>query len=529
METLDNFPVKFGSDHDECLDYDQRTFCQLAQQDDPLYFVFNASVIGDELLFCTSLDDDCCFTPGGGDTGCDETDQYWQFNTGGFYSGGWTIGDGQVCNNDGGDMWQENVLTTIGTYKVVVTVPGYPDNVGNTGTFRVQLGDAFSSAISSAAGTYTVYLEVTSIATFNGIKIIPSDGSIFCISSVSLKQMCADHTIMIKDEDGDVVASFDQDSVPSGGSMFLLEGQVHVLLLWSYLGLANGCYYICISSGCDGLVENGTFDEDRDGDGDVDVSDFLIDWTPSNANAVWSSGSVCHTGSSTTLTQSISLGANTTYVLSYTLTINTSDTNYISISVGGVQVDLRTALEGAGTFHVFFTTNSSPTGTVVVEFGGGFDGCLTYIDIKTPSCTGCYNLATTHSCTKLLKWRNDDDAFGINYTAFQAVWHHMRVNAVLKTPSYPQEQEDYVDSGGTGSMLYFSSRKAKELFIDDIPEYMHDAIAIGKGHDEFFIDGVEYICEKAYEPEWDEVPLLKTAKSRFLVYKKTQNNKNKLC
>ena len=62
-----------------------------------------------------------------------------------------------------------------------------------------------------------------------------------------------------------------------------------------------------------------------------------------------------------------------------------------------------------------------------------------------------------------------------------------------------------------------------------MPEYLHDALSIGKGHDHFYIDTVEWVADEGYEPGWDDLLLLLLVPVQFLVRKKTVLEQNKKC
>lgn len=528
---LDNFPVKFSSDHDDCLDYDERVFCQLAQQDDPLHFTFQSAVIGDELIYCPNFDLECCTDPGGGEESeCEENDQYWQSESSGFYAGGWAIGDGLACNDDGGDLFQENVLSSIGTYRAIVTIAGYPNNISNTGSFRVQIGNVLSDSITAVAGTYTVYLNVTDISSFDGVKIIASDESVFCISSISVKQICTEYLLTIRDLEDNIMTSFEVGDPPEGGLFFHTNGFIYAVLDWRMLGLEDGCYKICITELCGntGNLYTGNFTEWTATQGSLEDFTFGVE-----------EDSICHLEASTVINYDISgLTVGCEYFVTMDID-NETESEIMIVLIDGDNIGTSSGSVVDGVFSSSFIATDS-IATITLTLSDTFIGCISNLSVTVNpecldyACSECYNLRETHPCTKILIWYNTDNAFGIDYFSGFRVRHHMRVKAVLKSASYKQEQDEHIDSGGTGQILYFNSRKAKELFIDDIPEYMHDAIAIGKGHDFFkigndFLDAEWYICEAGYEPEWDEYPLLKTAKSRFLVYKITQDNKNRLC
>lgn len=79
----------------------------------------------------------------------------------------------------------------------------------------------------------------------------------------------------------------------------------------------------------------------------------------------------------------------------------------------------------------------------------------------------------------------------------------MRLIALQWKPKYLEEDDIFKDSLGNREILYASSEPIYELLIDEVPEYIHNALRLAKKHDSFQIEGVSYFpTTKNHEPEW---------------------------
>lgn len=110
--------------------------------------------------------------------------------------------------------------------------------------------------------------------------------------------------------------------------------------------------------------------------------------------------------------------------------------------------------------------------------------------------------------TVLIKYRNDNNAFGFDYTSdgfthADGFYNMMRIAAKIWKPSYPKTKEIQKNSSGRRT-LYFSDVDKKYIMNTGLlPEEIHDALSIALEHNTLLIDDVEYVCaSEEYEPEW---------------------------
>lgn len=143
------------------------------------------------------------------------------------------------------------------------------------------------------------------------------------------------------------------------------------------------------------------------------------------------------------------------------------------------------------------------------------DGVIDYL-------SDCIDLKLTHDCSLLLSWTNDNDAFGFNYSTFNLL---LRVKGRLWHPNYPKEKNVFKDNGGIRTILKSQTNKEELLTVSEMPEYLHDALAIGLEHDWFYIDGIKYTNEETeYTPKWRKSSQLASSEAIVIKDKLLLNN-----
>jgi len=148
---------------------------------------------------------------------------------------------------------------------------------------------------------------------------------------------------------------------------------------------------------------------------------------------------------------------------------------------------------------------------------------LTFIASSEP-----FILDTQWSCTHLLSWTNNNDAFGFNYSGLTFI-QYVRLKAKLWKSSYDKaEKVVFTDSVGDKMMLHSKVFKKYIFSLEEIPEYLHDAISLAIDHQTLTIDGVLYSnAEESYEPNWRNSAML--APAEIEVYETPQQLENSLC
>lgn len=109
-----------------------------------------------------------------------------------------------------------------------------------------------------------------------------------------------------------------------------------------------------------------------------------------------------------------------------------------------------------------------------------------------------------HECTFELTWSDSGNPYNFQYTDIGGFTQSLRVEAKLGRPKYAYDRnEKFVDSRGNRILTYVRQDKSEILTIAEMPEYCHDALALGLKHSSFQIDGAEYVFEEdEYTPAW---------------------------
>jgi hypothetical protein len=142
------------------------------------------------------------------------------------------------------------------------------------------------------------------------------------------------------------------------------------------------------------------------------------------------------------------------------------------------------------------------------DFNGSIDDVQVYVTSDDMMyCSDCFQLAETHSCSQLLSWYNQEDNFGFVYST--GFVFKMRVASRLWKSRHAKEKKVFKYSDSSRKVLFSDSDKIIELIVEEMPEYMHDALSTGIDHD-FFIVGEDHYTavEEDYEPVWRNSSLL---------------------
>jgi hypothetical protein len=135
---------------------------------------------------------------------------------------------------------------------------------------------------------------------------------------------------------------------------------------------------------------------------------------------------------------------------------------------------------------------------------------LTNGTFSASACSEPFSVKQSHGCTKLLRWRNDENAFDFNYDDFSTYYHSIRLKAKLWQMIFRKDvKKVFRDGGGRRDIRRSITTEAIKFTIAEVPLYVHQALAIAIEHDYFEIDGVEYISEEEdYAPIWRKSSIL---------------------
>lgn len=103
-----------------------------------------------------------------------------------------------------------------------------------------------------------------------------------------------------------------------------------------------------------------------------------------------------------------------------------------------------------------------------------------------------------------VNWCNTQDAFGFIYeeSDFNQI---IRLDAKLVKPSYKIERDKTDTSNGRRIKRFYRQKKVQEFVIGLQPEFIHDALSLIPGHDQFFIENDRFEIEDGdYDPDWED-------------------------
>ncbi len=138
-----------------------------------------------------------------------------------------------------------------------------------------------------------------------------------------------------------------------------------------------------------------------------------------------------------------------------------------------------------------------------------------------------FRVKTAHECSIQLNWSNNENAYGFDYTGL-TFSPSLRITGKKWMPKYSKDKEVFKDSIGNRTILRSDTSKVEILIVDEVPEYVHDALSIGIEHDTFEIDAIEYVVEETeYSPKWRKSSSL--APVEIDVMRRNQNLVNENC
>lgn len=147
---------------------------------------------------------------------------------------------------------------------------------------------------------------------------------------------------------------------------------------------------------------------------------------------------------------------------------------------------------------------------------GCYEVRLTEDCTATTYISQCLALVASDDCnlapTLLFKWRNRNDAFGFDYTTDTTYYNYVRVIGRLKHPTFPDDTEIPTFSNNTNTVINARVQKLWKVVLNDLPEYVHNAISTMRRHSDFQIDGTAFVvADGSYSPNWRKSSELATS------------------
>ena len=187
------------------------------------------------------------------------------------------------------------------------------------------------------------------------------------------------------------------------------------------------------------------------------------------------------------------------------------------------------------------TTNINNTFSVLL-MGGGASGTKTTVTKLTigQPLTGqedgfilsdCMDVRESHDCTLAIQSTASSNIFGFNFVEL-AFKPFIRLEGEFRRPKYNTDRTNDIDSLGDSRTIYFQSNKLIEMYLYQLPEYIHDAVRLMIGQDSLFVGDGSFTAESQdYTPDWQLIGNKEydLASVSVPVVKKTENNKNINC
>lgn len=115
----------------------------------------------------------------------------------------------------------------------------------------------------------------------------------------------------------------------------------------------------------------------------------------------------------------------------------------------------------------------------------------------------CFSLAESHTCTIVIDWNNDQDAFGFDFSGL-SFNPQLRLSGKTRNRSYPTKDKNVFDfSNGRAKITNVRITPEIEVAIHEAPEYIHDAISIALNSDSVALNDRDIVYEEdEYTPVW---------------------------
>jgi len=117
----------------------------------------------------------------------------------------------------------------------------------------------------------------------------------------------------------------------------------------------------------------------------------------------------------------------------------------------------------------------------------------------------CFQYVSDTCFTSKLKYKNDEDAFGFDYTNIEDAWNIIRLPIYFRNPQPKNDQKVYLRSDGTRTKLYAKLSKQYEALVDYTTEEVHQKLVVALSHDSVnFVTDNNYELECTFEDEYNQ-------------------------
>ena len=444
--------------------------------------------------------------------------------------GAWNIAAG-VASIIAGDGILSQVIgakkTTL--YKVTFTISGW-----SAGDIKIRIcGGSYVTATGN--GSYTKYV-------FSGVTGASIEINAPAMVTASIDSVTADeHStvgIEVRHKTTDVVVLRDI----TGSNVVYYEdlSVADVQLTWANIvAQLSGAYKLCIFDKEDYLVEilkNGVFDNSNFWDIATDPA-WTVGGGALQIDSAGGGGPGNGLGARGDFFANLSPGKK--YILTCTcanlignVTVKIERTDLTLKSVGPIgglvnganEIEIDWVTEVLGGKRLIFVEDDSAAHAISID-----DVSIKVQGAYSNSgvCSECFCLGQEWGGTMLLKWTNEDNAYGYIYVG-TTMAHWVRVKARLKHPRWKKDIEMHATAVGKMIKLYSETYAIHVLAVEEMPDYLHEALALGLEHDDFRVDDDLYLSEeREYSPAWRKSTTVASVEVEGI--KETQDNINKHC
>lgn len=434
-----------------------------------------------------------------------------------------------LCGTEGGTglIASTSVLVANSNYRITITATGVTQGsvdvaLGYFGGVVIGTIDHDGEFVFSGQSPVTGPVVLYKDSDFDG-----------CLSVDLLEELCSTFKLLwydAEDTNHETVLGSNTNGFTQWGESVSFSKVIHSHIINS-LGIHNGsCYVFCLKTSCGQttVITNGTFATNLSG-WTQDGAGFT--WTPNKASFTYAGQPEAGLWQ-----DALIIGKCYDYSVTFSPADGLANEQWEIRNGGTVLYSANWLTPTTITVTGTFTAVDTAFGVYAISTAHGYvDDIVVTVAINCVEPIGCTDTIAIRSDStdcenKLITYRNNESAFGFDYesTGFTTFYFYLRLDSQFQKPKYPEETETFEDSAGADLLLYFKGRKSRILAIKQTSELIHDAIFLARRHDEFLVDGVDYVVIKGdYSPAWNEASDL--APSEIELTKRTQLFENSYC
>ena len=192
---------------------------------------------------------------------------------------------------------------------------------------------------------------------------------------------------------------------------------------------------------------------------------------------------------------------------------------------------------GAGTIQVI-SNSGNVYSTLTVDDGrlNAYEPTIS-AEYTLKYCSGCFQYVSNACFTTVLKYKNDENAYGFEYEIDAAFYNKARMRLYLQNPQPVVDENVFRLSNGTRKTLSAVHSLAREGVVDYMGEAGHVALSIALKHDDLYLKDypatafTKFVSEGQYEINWQNRPGLNidSAPGKFKVLETPYYEENVNC